>query len=583
MTDQRQMAGTPRGRAGRVAGVAGRVAGEVILVLATLALLLYFAPSVQGIQAPLLAMALEGRPVHLVFAGAAASPLHGRLGVARPVILDGDDREILRAELLEVDAAGWDGGPAAGSVLLLRPEINLFLCPDGSLSLLQLLKEKRPRDRPREKGSWHVDSLRIEEGLVTIDLPLLTGRIGPVELTARVGEERGVLRGEARLRVARLELELRGPAALRGALAALGWTPARLATLGPLEIRASWDGPRVEIEDADLRLDPLELHLSASLDLDAVSGRFGARGSWDGHPLLAADLALSAEQVRADATLEVPSFAALPLPGNGRLRGLEARPLRLSAAGREVRLRLEGMELEALGLRCPSPEDPCAQALEELSLAGELTLRLEAGTLEEAWGALRDGESSEGLAARLRPVLDLGLEAHLGALAVGSLSLRPGLALGLDASWSPPLRLELRNLSLESALGVLRLTGRLTPRPPLGIPEYGGTLTVEGIDLATLRESIEVPAVLARLLDGRLEGEVVFEGSLAEPGRLSLPRCRLGITGGSSPLGIRCPEGGTVVDPTRAPEIGPMTLLRKEIPWGEGRLLLGPPPARTAP
>ena len=62
-----------------------------------------------------------------------------------------------------------------------------------------------------------------------------------------------------------------------------------------------------------------------------------------------------------------------------------------------------------------------------------------------------------------------------------------------------------------------------------------------------------------------------------DPEHLTLSRCAFGIKGGAIALGIYCPEGGTVIDPTQAPEVGPMTLFKKVIPWGEGKLLLGTP------
>ncbi len=68
-----------------------------------------------------------------------------------------------------------------------------------------------------------------------------------------------------------------------------------------------------------------------------------------------------------------------------------------------------------------------------------------------------------------------------------------------------------------------------------------------------------------------------------EPERLTLARCNFGIVDGEAPLGVYCPEGGTTIDPTKSPEVGPMTLFKKEIPWGEGKLLLGAPKEAATP
>jgi len=394
---------------------AGALAWQALLLAATIVMVLYFTPSVQGIQAPLLALALEDRAVHLVFEGGTASPLHGRLGVARPKLLDDEDREILKAELIEIDGAGWrGGGPAVRSVLLKKPEVNVFLCPDGSLSLMYLLKEKRRKRREKGKGTWKVESLRVEEGRITVDLPLLTGHLGPLRLTGNIGKNKGVSRGAVHLRIETIALELRGPTAAVSMLTALGWTPERLSSLGPVEVRASWDGDRFSVEEALLRARPLELSLQGRADHKALSLDMSASGTWEGEDLL-------------------------------------------------------------------------------------------------------------------------------------------------------------------------EFRGSLGPRPPLGHPGYDGTLRFEGIDLAALRGTVEVPSIVERFMSGRLEGEVVFAGSLEEPERLTLARCHFGVVGGAAPLGIRCPEGGTTIDPTRFPEVGPMTFFKKEIPWGEGRLLLGAPEKEAAP
>ena len=565
-----------RGGAPRVLRGMGNVAGQVLLFLISLLLVLYFSPSVQGLQIPLLALALEDRPVHLVFDGGVASPLHGRIGVARPALLDEEDREILRAELIEIDGAGWrGGGPAARSVLLKRPEVNVFLCPDGSLSLMTLVKEKKRRKRQPEKGSWRVESLRIEDGNITVDLPLVTGRIGPVDLSGKVGEFAGVSRGEIELRIGQISLELRGPSFLVDLLSALGWSPERLRDLGPVEVRASWDGNSLEVTDLSLAAMPMELHFDAAVDLDALILKSRGGGEWAGQEFFTLDLGISPDAVGVSVTLDPPDIAALPPVDGVSLRGLGFAPVILEAGGREVSLRLGRVSLDVA--------DRGDAQLGEISLEGALTIRLAEGDLAAAWSAVWEDASAPELITRFKPTLNLALETRLGAVTQGELALSPELRVTVDAGFTPPMTLELRALRLDSAFGQVLLRGRLGPRPPLGLPGYQGTLQLVGIDLDAIKANVTVSPVLERFLSGHLEGEAVFEGSPMDPTRLSLARCAFGIVGGASPLGVHCPEGGTVVDPTRAPEVGPMTMFKGEIPWGEGKLLLGPPREAATP
>ena len=567
---ERDRKSAARGRAPRVLRAVGVVAGQVLLFLVTLVLVLYFSPSVRGIQEPLLAMAMEGRPVHLVFEGTVASPLHGRVGVARPALLDDDDREILRAELLEIDRAGWrHGGPIVGSVLLKKPEVNIFLCPDGTLSLLQLLKEKKRKKRKKEKGSWGVESLHIEEGRITIDLPLVTGHIGPFDLTGSVREDKGVSQGKAKLRIERISMELRGPPAVVALLTALGWTPELLRMLGPVELTASWNGNRFDVEKLSFAALPLDLNFKAAADLDALIVWAKGEGTWAGEDLLALDLALSPDAVAATIRVDPPDLAALPTVDGVALNGLRAAPTTFRAEEQEIVLRIGDVDLAAVNTE--------RGTLGDLSLAGSISLRLEKGDLAAAWVALWDDRPAEELIVELGPTLDLALEVGLGTVAKGDLTLAPKLRLNLDAGFTPPMTLDLRSLRLGSALGQVNLRGRLGPEPPLGLPGYEGVLGIEGVDLAALRAYVEVPSAAERFLSGRLVGEVAFEGSPMDPEHLTLSRCAFGIEGGAVPLGIYCPEGGTVIDPTRAPEVGPMTLFSKVIPWGEGKLLLGTP------
>ncbi|MFH1531347.1 MAG: hypothetical protein ABIK09_11530 [Pseudomonadota bacterium] len=559
-----------------VFGVAGIVFGQVLLFLVTLVMVLYFSPGVQGLQAPLLAMALDDRPVRLVFAGGVASPLHGRVGIARPVLLDEDDREILKAELIEINGAGWrGGGPAVASVLLKSPEVNVFITPDGSLSLMVLLKEKKRRKRKKEKGSWTVESLRVEDGWITVDLPLVTGHVGPLQLSGHVGEVKGVSRGALDLRIEGIALEVRGPSTVVALLDALGWTPERLSSLGPVEVRASWDGNRFAIEEASFGARPLELSLEAAADLDALSVDTTVVGTWEGEELLQLAVDLSPKAVRSTVRLDLPDVAALPTLEGVTLQGFGAGPATLEAGGREVVLKIGEITLGTAqhgDLR-----------LGELSLGGQLTLRLAEEDLAAAWAALWGDASAAELLLRFKPVLNLILDTRVGAISQGELALTPDLRVHLDAGFTPPMTLDLRTVLVESGFGQMRLRGRLGPKPPLGLPGYEGTLQLVGIDLAAIKENVKVSPVAERFLSGRLEGEVVFEGSPMAPERLTLARCSFGIVGGEVPLGIHCPEGGTVIDPTRAPEVGPMTLFKKEIPWGEGKLLLGAPTAEATP
>jgi hypothetical protein len=560
----------------RAIKVTGVVVGQILLFLVTLVMVLYFSPSVQGIQAPLLAMALEDRPVRLTFDGAVSSPLHGRVGVARPALLDDDDREILKAELIEIDGAGWrGGGPAVASILLKKPEVNVFMAPDGSLSLMYLLKEKKRKKRKKEKGSWTVESLRIEEGRITVDLPLVTGHIGPIDVTGNVGEVKGVSKGAVELRIERIDIELRGPSALVTLLTALGWTPERLSTLGPVAVRAHWDGNRFAVEEASLGATPLDLSVEAHADLDALAMDTLVLGSWEGDELLQLSLGLSPETVRGALRLDPPSIDALPLAEGIVLRRFEAGPTTLEAGGKEVVLRIGEVKVGSL-----TREDAL---LGDLSLSGEITVRLPDEDLTAAWASFWTDDSAAEMVTRFKPTLNVTLNARLGALNKGELALAPDLQIHVDAGFTPPMKLDLRSIRLESAFGQARLKGRLGPKPPLGMPGYEGTLQLEGIDLAAIKEHVEVPAVAERFLSGHLEGEVVFEGSPMEPERLTLARCNFGIVDGASPLGVHCPEGGTTIDPTKSPEVGPMTLFKKEIPWGEGKLLLGPPKEAATP
>ncbi len=569
MSEQKGKSGDRRGGL-RFLRAVGVVAGQVLLFLGTLVLILYFGPSVRGIQQPLLAMALKDRPVHLVFEGGTASPWHGRVGIARPVLLDEDEREILRAEMLEIDGAGWrGGGPALGSVLLRKPEVNIFLCPDGTLSLLQLLKEKKRKKRKKEKGSWSVESLHIEEGRITIDLPMVTGHIGPFNLTGNVGEVKGVSRGTAKLRIERISIELRGPSAIVALLGALGWTLERLQMLGPVELLASWDGNSFDVEKLSLNARPFDLNLTAAADLDALTLRANGEGTWAGKDLLSLDLALSPEDVAVALRLDPPDFAELPPVEGVAIRELRAAPTTMHAGGKEIILRIGDVDLAAVNTEHGT--------LGELSLAGAISLRLTKGELIDAWAALWTDRPAEELIVELGPTLDLDLEVGLGTVAKGDLSLAPKLRLHLDAGFKPPMTLDLRLVRLDSVLGQVNLRGRFGPKPPLGLPGYEGVLDLKGIDLAALRAYVEVPSAAERFLSGRLIGEVAFEGSPMDPEHLTLSRCTFGIEGGAIALGIYCPEGGTVIDPTQAPEVGPMTLFKKVIPWGDGKLLLGTP------
>ena len=573
---EREGKSAARRRVWRMLRAVGVVAGQVLLFLVTLVLVLYFSPSVRGIQQPLLAMALEGRPVHLVFEGGTASPWHGRMGVARPALLDEDEREILRAELLEIDGAGWRGGaPNVGSVLLKKPEVNVFLCPDGTISLLQLLKEKKRKKRKKEKGSWGVESLHIEEGRITIDLPMVTGHIGPFDLTGSVRENKGVSRGNAKLRVERISMELRGPPAVVALITALGWTPELLQTIGPVELSASWDGNRFDVEKLSLAARPFDLRLTAAADLDTLTVRAKGEGTWAGKDFLSLDLALSPEDVAVALRLDPPDFAALPTVEGVALREVRATPTTLRAKGREIVLRIGDVDLGAVNMEHGD--------LGDLSLAGSISLRLTRGDLAAAWAALLDERSAKELIVELGPTIDLVLEVGLGTVATGDLSLAPKLRLHLDAGFTPPMTLDLRLARLDSALGQVNLRGRLGPEPPLGLPGYEGVLDLKGIDLAALKSYLEVPSAAERFLSGRLVGEVAFEGSPMDPEHLTLSRCAFGIEGGAVSLGIYCPDGGTVIDPTRAPEVGPMTLFKKVIPWGEGKLLLGTPKEVKSP
>lgn len=560
----------------RVLKATGIGAGQVLLFLVTLLLVLYFSPSVQGIQAPLLAMALEDRPMHLVFEGAVSSPIHGRVGVARPAILDDDDREILKAELIEIDGAGWrGGGPAVASILLKKPEVNVFIAPDGSLSLMVLLKEKKRKKRKKEKGSWTVESLRIEDGRVTVDLPLVTGHIGPLQVSGNVAEVKGVSKGAVDLRIERIDLELRGPDLAVAVLAALGWTPERLSSLGPVVVRASWDGNRFDIEEASFRALPLDLSAEAHADLDALAMDTSVLGTWEGAELLQLSAGLSPARVDGSMRLDLPAIPALPPMDGVTLRGFTAGPTTLKIGGREVALRVA-----ALGLDSLTQGDA---RLGDLALSGEVIIRLPDDDLSVAWETFWGDDSFAEMLTRFKPTLNLTLDLQLGALARGELDLSPELRLHVDAGFTPPLRLELRSVHLDSVFGQVRLEGRMGPKPPLGMPGYEGTLQLVGIDLAALKEHVKVPGPAERFLSGHLEGEVVFEGSPMEPERLTLARCNFGVVDGASPMGIHCPEGGTTIDPTKAPEVGPMTLFRKEIPWGEGKLLLGAPREAATP
>jgi hypothetical protein len=563
-------------RTTRVLKATGIGAGQVLLFLVTLILVLYFSPSVKGIQAPLLAMALEDRPVRLVFEGAVSSPFHGRVGVARPAILDDEDREILRAELIEIDGAGWrGGGPAVSSILLKKPEVNLFVAPDGNLSLMVLLKEKKRKKRRKEKGSWTVDSLRIEDGLITLDLPLVTGRVGPMQLSGNVAEVKGVSKGAVDLRIERIDLELRGPDAALAFMAALGWTPERLSTLGPVVVRATWDGNRFDVEEASFGVRPLEVSMEAHADLDALSMDTALRGTWDGDPLLQLSAGLSPARVEGAMRLDLGSFATLSPADGVTLRGFAAGPTTLEAGGRSVALHIERLGLDSL-----SQGDA---RFGDLALSGEVIITLPDDDLAVAWEAFWGDSSVPELLTRFKPTLGLKLDAGLGTLTQGDLDLAPKLRLHVDAGFTPPMRLDLRSVRLDSAFGQVRLEGRMGPKPPLGMPGYEGNLQLVGIDLAALKDHLTVPGPLERFLSGHLEGEVVFEGSPMEPQRLTLARCNFGVVDGASPLGIHCPEGGTTIDPTQAPDVGPMTLFKKEIPWGDGKLLLGPPREAAAP
>jgi len=560
----------------RAVKITGVVFGQILLFLATLVMVLYFSPSVQGIQAPLLAMALEDRAVHLTFDGAVSSPLHGRVGVARPALLDDDDREILKAELIEIDGAGWrGGGPAVASILLKKPEVNVFLAPDGSLSLMYLLKEKKRKKRKKEKGSWTVESLRVEEGRVTVDLPLVTGHIGPVQVTGNVGEVKGVSKGAVVLRIERIDIELRGPSSAVAFLSALGWTPERLSTLGPIAVRAEWDGNRFVVEEATVAASPLELSLEAHVDLDELAMDTTVLGSWEGADLLQLSMDLNPRTVRGAMRLDPPKLDALPPVDGVALRGFEAGPTTLEAGGKEVALRIGELRVGSL-----TRED--AQ-LSDLSLSGEITVRLPDEELAAAWASFWTDDSLAEMVTRFNPTLGVTLDARLGAVAKGELALAPDLQIHVDAGFTPPMKLDLRSFRIESAFGQARLKGRLGPKPPLGLPGYEGTLQLEGIDLAAIKEHVEVPAVAQRFLSGHLQGEAVFEGSPMEPERLTLARCNFGIVDGEAPLGVHCPEGGTTIDPTKSPEVGPMTLFKKEIPWGEGKLLLGAPKEAATP
>ena len=558
-----------RSRGLRVIGAAGYAAGQLLLFLATFAMVLYFSPSVQGIQAPLLAMAMEDRSATLAFDGVVASPIHGRVGVARPALLDGEGRDILKAELIEIDGAGWrNGGPAVRSVLLKKPEVSVFLAPDGSLSLMVLLKEKKRKKRKKEKGSWSVDALRIEDGRITVDLPFLTGRIGPLDVTGNVGEVHGISSGAVALRIERIALEVRGPEALVALLTAVGWTPERLSSLGPVEVVAEWDGNRFALEKLTATALPLDLGLEVGVDLDALSVESVILASWGDADLAKGVVHLSEQSVDGSLMLDPPDLDTLPLPDGRILRGLSAAPSALKAGGDEAVLRLGRISLGSL--------EQGDASLGDLAVSGELTLRLGEGELHEVWSAFWATASAAEMIARFKPTLTLDLETHLGAVKTAELNLAPALRVTVDAGFTPPLTVNLRSMRVDSAFGQVLLRGRFGPRPPLGLPGYEGTLQLVGIDLAAIKEKVEVPAVLERFLSGRLEGEAVFEGSPLEPERLTLSRCAFGIVGGTSPLGVHCPEGGTIVDPTQAPEVGPMTLFKKVIPWGDGKLLLGP-------
>ncbi len=570
--------GKTAGRSGamRVLKTGVIVVGQVLLFLATLVMVLYFSPSVQGIRAPLLAMALEGRSVHLVFEGAVSSPIHGRLGVAHPALLDDDDREVLKAELVEISGAGWrNGGPAVASVLLKKPEVNVFLAPDGSLSLMYLLKEKKRKKRKKEKGSWTVESLRVQEGFITVDLPLVTAHIGPLHATGSLAEVKGVSKGDIELKIDRIAVELRGRSSLAAVLDALGWTPERLSSLGPVEVRAAWDGNRFSIEKASASVKPLDLSIEATVDLDELVMDTTVVGTWDGEELLQLAVGLSPKTVRTAMRLDPPDIDALPPLEGVTLRRFEAGSTTLQAGGREAVLKIDEINLGAVQYGDIQ--------LGDLSLEGEVILRLAEEDLAAAWAGFWSDASFAEMLTRFKPVLNLKLNSRVGAVSDGELALAPDLQVEVDAGFTAPMTLDLRAVRLKSAFGQARLHARLAPKPPLGLPGYGGTLRLEGIDLAAIKENVEVPSILERFLSGHLEGEVVFEGSVVEPERLSLVRCAFSIVDGVSPIGVRCPDGGTVVDLTQAPQVGPMTLFKKEIPWGDGKLLLGPPKEAATP
>jgi hypothetical protein len=206
-------------------------------------------------------------------------------------------------------------------------------------------------------------------------------------------------------------------------------------------------------------------------------------------------------------------------------------------------------------------------------------VRLGQGTFAGLWIALGSGAWPDGL-PDCAPTLELSLRAGFHDVTAGKIFLDPDLRLVLDAVFTPPSSLTVKALRVESRIGEASLEGSASPPTPGAAPAYRGSLALRGIDLVTLRDRLEVPPSLQRFLSGRLEGEVRFRGDAGVPDRLELESCHLGILGGEAPLGIRCPEGGTVIDPTQSPAVGPMALVRKEIPWGGGKLLLGPPAAK---
>lgn len=572
-------AGTPdQTRTNRVLKLTARLTLRLLLFLATVVLVAYFAPLLEGIRTPLLALATENLPgVALEFSATTLNPADLGLGVADPVLRTTDGRELVRAESLFIDLdMPSEGEMRAQRLRVKKPRISVFLMPDGSLSLASLVPPKSGKPAG-PKSPWSLQNLEVTDGMVDVDLgPDLQAVVGPVTMLGKAGYTQGSDQGQMELRIDRINLKIPEDSPIAMVAAGLGITREQLQTLGPVVGSATWGPGGILVAQADLFLGTTRVTGVFTLRPETANLDIALAVHVEGAPVLTGSLSLAPDKAVGD--LLIPGFkisnpaAILPLAS---LLGLAPEQVlevgELKFAPLTLKLREPGLDLEWDGLGLESVRlDESRLGDLSLSLGGDL--RLGKGTISKAWAEAIRGEPLDPM--DLEPAVNLNLKAALARVAQGELKIDPELSLDVQLGFRAPLTLILDHATLTSVFGKAVLAARAEPAGALGIPRVTGDLKILDVNLALLGEKLPVPPPAKKLLQGLLNGRAEFSLNVLTPTDLVLSQCRFETSGSESRLVIKCPEGGTTLDLTQQPGVGPATLFTKKIPWGKGQLLL---------